>query len=230
MNKNIAAFLTALACAPAPALAQQKKDAPNCADHPSFARLQGYYIEGCTLKPQNDYSFSAGRSHNKVEGKYWYIRYQPPAGTKSTTAEVLASASAIVRKAGGEVVDAASNKETFTLTSGGKETWIEVWADYTGKYILTIVERPATVPGPTPVAKEQPKAAPPAAAPASTPATQNAAATPAPSRRVTTGALFLVGTQDWSAQATTPMLSLVGTQTWSTVVNTDQLTIVGTEF
>lgn len=227
MNKNIAAFLTALACAPAPALAQEKRDAPNCTDYPSFTRLQGYYIEGCTLKAQNDYTFSAGRSYNKVEGKYWYIRYQPPAGTKSTTAEVLASASAIVRKAGAQVVDASSNKETLTLTSGGKETWIEVWADHTGKYILTIVERPATGPGPAPLAKEQPKAAPP---PASTPATQSAATTPVPSKRVTTGALSLVGTQDWSAQATTPMLSLVGTQTWSAVVNTDQLTLVGTEF
>ena len=210
----------------APASAQEKKDAPTCTDHPSFTRLRGYYIEGCTLKPQNDYSFNVGRSYKKVEGKYWYIRYQPPAGTKSTTAEVLASASAIVRKAGAEVVDAGSNKETLTLTSGAKEMWIEVWADYTGKYILTIVERPATGPGPV-LAKEQPKAAPP---PASTPATQSAASTPVASKRVTTGALSLVGTQNWSAQATTPMLSLVGTQSWSAVVNTDQLTIVGTEF
>ncbi|NVO06063.1 MAG: OmpA family protein [Rhodoferax sp.] len=34
-----------------------------------------------------------------------------------------------------------SSKETLKIDSDGKELWIEVWADYTGKYILTIVEK-----------------------------------------------------------------------------------------
>jgi OOP family OmpA-OmpF porin len=39
------------------------------------------------------------------------------------------------------VVAADQSKETLKLTKDGKELWIEVWADYTGQYILTIVEK-----------------------------------------------------------------------------------------
>jgi len=38
-----------------------------------------------------------------------------------------------------------SSKETLKLTKDGKELWIEVWADHTGQYILTIVEKAAMV-------------------------------------------------------------------------------------
>ena len=81
----------------------------------------------------------------QVEGQFTNIRYQPPAGltTKPSTLQVLRNVENAVKKVGGTVVATDSSKETLKLTKDGKELWIEVWADYTGKYILTIVEKAA---------------------------------------------------------------------------------------
>ena len=125
--------------------AQAKKDAANCGDHPLFARLQDYWIESCKQKERDAYNFNAGKGRSMVEGRYWYIRYQPPAGltTKPSTEELLRNAEASVKKAGVEVVASYSGVETLKLTNEGKEIWVEVWADHLGKYILTIVEKAA---------------------------------------------------------------------------------------
>jgi len=127
------------------AKAGSKRDAPNCNDHPLFARLQDYWIESCTQKPLGSYNFDAGKRRNMVEGRYWYIRYQPPAGLspKPSTLQLVRDAAATVRKAGGATVASDSSKETLKLTNEGKELWVEAWADHTGKYILTIVEKAA---------------------------------------------------------------------------------------
>jgi hypothetical protein len=136
--------LPAMALNRAPGV-EAKKDAANCNDHPLFARLQDYWIESCKEKPRDSYNFDLGKGRSVVEGRYWYIRYQPPAGliTKPSTLELLRNAEATVRKAGGEVVASDSGKATLKLTNDGKELWVEVWADHLGKYILTIVEKAA---------------------------------------------------------------------------------------
>jgi hypothetical protein len=110
-----------------------------------FTRLQDYWIESCVQKPLDAYNFDAGKRRNMVQGRYWYIRYQPPAGlaAKPSTLQLLRDASAIVENAGGQVVASDSSKKTLELTRDGKELWVEVWADHLGKYILTIVEKAA---------------------------------------------------------------------------------------
>jgi len=122
-----------------------KKDAPNCSDHPLFTRLQDYWIESCAQKPLDAHNFDAGKRRNMVQGRYWYIRYQPPAGlaAKPSTLQLLRDAAAIVENAGAQVVASDSSKKTLELTRDGKELWVEVWADHLGKYILTIVEKAA---------------------------------------------------------------------------------------
>jgi outer membrane protein OmpA-like peptidoglycan-associated protein len=81
----------------------------------------------------------------QVEGQFTNIRYRPPVNltVKPSTLQVLRNVENAVKQVGGTVVATDSSKETLKLTRDGKELWIEVWADYTGKYILTIVEKAA---------------------------------------------------------------------------------------
>jgi OmpA-OmpF porin, OOP family len=129
----------------APSLAQPK-DAANCKDHPLLTRLPDYRIESCVQKQFDAYKFMAAQGKtSQVEGQFWNIRYQPPSGlaTKPSTLQVLRNVENAVKQVGGTLVASDSSKETLTLSKDGKELWIEVWADYTGKYILTIVEKAA---------------------------------------------------------------------------------------
>jgi OOP family OmpA-OmpF porin len=126
----------------------EQKDAANCKDHPLLSRLTDYWIQACSLKQFDAYAFSIGKGKPaQVEGQYTNIRYQPPAGltTKPSTLQVLRNVENAVKKIGGTVIATDSSKETLKLTKDGKELWIEVWADYTGQYILTIVEKAAMV-------------------------------------------------------------------------------------
>ncbi len=222
------AALCVIALLPCAAFGEAKKDAPNCSDHPSFTRLQSYWIESCSEKPAGSYNFDVGKGHRMVEGKYWYIRYQPPQGlaTKPSTAQVLRDAAATVKSSGAQMIAGDSSKQTLRLIKGGKETWVEAWADYTGKYILTIVERPATTQQTTPSANAQAQAGPTTAqTPAPSPANTHAG-----SKSMTASPLTLEGTQVWSASISTSPLTLVGTQSWAAEITTGQLTLTGTEF
>lgn len=129
----------------APCAAEQK-DAANCKDHPLLTRLPDYWIEACTLKQFDAYGFMTGKGKPvQVEGLFTNIRYRPPANltVKPSTLQVLRNVENAVKQVGGTVMATDSSKETLKLTKDGKELWIEVWADYTGKYILTIVEKAA---------------------------------------------------------------------------------------
>jgi hypothetical protein len=129
-----------------PACLAEQKDAANCKDHPLLSRLPDYWIEACTLKQFDAYKFMVGKGKPlQVEGLFTNIRYQPPAGLnpKPSTLQVLRNVENAVKQVGGTLVASDSSKETLKLGKDGKELWIEVWADYTGKYILTIVEKAA---------------------------------------------------------------------------------------
>lgn len=123
-------------------------DAANCKDHPLINRLPDYWIQACTLKQFDVYGFMVGKGKPvQVEGQFTNIRYQPPSGltVKPSTLQVLRNVENAVKQVGGTVVATDSSKETLKLTRDGKELWIEVWADWTGQYILTIVEKAAMV-------------------------------------------------------------------------------------
>lgn len=123
-----------------------KEDAKDCKDHPLINRLPDYWIEACTLKQFDTYGFMVGKGKPvQVEGVFTNIRYRPPVNltVKPSTLQVLRNVENAVKQVGGTVVATDSSKEILKLTKDGKELWIEVWADYTGKYILTIVEKAA---------------------------------------------------------------------------------------
>jgi len=131
-----------------PCFAQPHKDAAGCADHPLLTRLPDYWIESCVQKQFDAYKFTLPQGQtSQVEGQFWNIRYQPPAGltTKPSTLQVLRNVENAVKQIGATVVATDASKETFKLVKDGQELWVEVWADYTGKYILTIVQKAAMV-------------------------------------------------------------------------------------
>jgi len=141
----ISLFILSSLAVSAPGFAQQK-DAANCKDHPLFNRLPDYWIEACTLKQFDAYKFMSGKNKTtNVEGVFTNIRYRPPANltVKPSTLQVLRNVENAVKKVGGVLLATDQSKETLKLTKDGKELWIEVWADYTGKYILTIVQKDA---------------------------------------------------------------------------------------
>lgn len=123
-------------------------DAAGCKDHPVLNRIPDYWIQSCVNKQFDAYKFLvAGGKTSSVEGQFWNIRYLPPSSlkTKPGTLQLLRNVENAVKQIGGKLVASDSSKETLVLTKDGKELWIEAWADYTGKYILTIIQKDAMV-------------------------------------------------------------------------------------
>ena len=51
-----------------------------------------------------------------------------------------------VQALGGAVLNTEKSRETFRVAKDGKEVWVELGTELTGKYVLTIVERAAMKP------------------------------------------------------------------------------------
>jgi outer membrane protein OmpA-like peptidoglycan-associated protein len=141
----VTAAVLAAAFLAAPAQAQPKKDAPNCSDHPLLTRLPDYWITACVHKQFDAYKFSVGKTTSQVEGEFWNLRYLPPDGmaTKPSTLQMIRNVENAVKQVGGRTVYSDGQKVTLTLAAQDKELWVEGWADHTGKYILTIVQKAA---------------------------------------------------------------------------------------
>jgi len=122
------------------------EDNPNCKDHPLFSRMPGYWIHSCTQKEFDAHSFDIGKGKKvQVEGRYTQIRYYPQSGSSSKPSElqILRNFENAIKKLGGSVVTSEKGKECLRLVKDGKEVWVEVWAEFTGKHGLLIVEKEA---------------------------------------------------------------------------------------
>ena len=127
-------------------LTAQQKDNVNCKDHPLFTRMPDYWIHSCTEKEFDAYAFNVGKGKTEqVEGHLWDIRYYPQATLKSKPSElqIMRNFENAVAKLGGTVLSKEKSRETFRLTKDGKEFWVALWAEFTGKYGFTIVEKGA---------------------------------------------------------------------------------------
>ena len=146
--KNVARIVIALVCmlvGAAAALAQQK-DEVGCKDHPMFTRMPGYWIYKCVDKQFDAHAFVTGTGKTEtVEGRKatWTYYPQAKATEKPSELQIKRNFEAAIQKAGGKIVGADKGRETFTLIADGKEIWVEVWAEFTGKYGFTIVEKKA---------------------------------------------------------------------------------------
>ena len=140
----VALFATALGAAPL------QKDDSKCKDHPMFTRMPTYWIRGCDEKQFNAYDFIVGMTKDKpstehVEGHFWKISYYPQATAtqKPSDLQIIRNYENAVRKIGGTVVWSDKGRATFKIVKNGNETWVDLWAEFTGKYGFAIVQREA---------------------------------------------------------------------------------------
>ena len=149
MKKKTLAWVGVLLLLAASAFAQPlQKDDRNCKDHPLVPdRMPGdYWIHSCKESPFDAFEFTVAKGKKEaVEGEFWAIRYYPQATAKQKPSELMIQRNfenAVV-KAGGTVVYSEKGKSTLKLTKDGRETWVQVGAEFTGKYSLTIVQKEA---------------------------------------------------------------------------------------
>ena len=124
----------------------QQKDSAGCKDHPLFTRMPGYWIHSCTQNQFNVHAFAIGKGKTtQVEGQFWDIRYYPNANLnpKPSDIQILRNFENAFKKMGGTIVESKKGKDTLMLTKDGKEIWVEVWAEFTGKYGLIIIQKDA---------------------------------------------------------------------------------------
>jgi OmpA-OmpF porin, OOP family len=127
-----------------PAIAAQ--DAKDCKDHPSFTRMPGYWIHSCVQKQFDTYAFITEKGKTtQAEGQLWKITYYPNADLKPkpSDTQILRNFESAVQKEGGTVVFKDKSKSTLKLTKEGKEIWVEIWAEFTGKYGFLIIQKEA---------------------------------------------------------------------------------------
>ncbi len=124
----------------------QQTDVKDCKDHPLFTRMPTTWIHGCVEKEFDVYAFPVAKGKTEqVEGHFWRIDYYPQATAKVKPSElqILRNFENAVKKLGGKVLYSEKYLETMQLTKDGKEFWVCVRAEFTGKYWLYIVEKQA---------------------------------------------------------------------------------------
>lgn len=127
------------------AMAEQK-DATGCKDNPLFTRMPGYWIHSCKQTQFDSYAFEVGPGQKTaVEGQYWQVSYYPQAdlASKPSELQIIRNFENAILKLGGKVVFSRKGLSTFQLTQDGKELWIQVTAEFTGKHGLRIVQKEA---------------------------------------------------------------------------------------
>ena len=143
--KRAAALLFAV-LVPAAAAAIEQKDTKGCQDHALFTRMPGSWIHHCSEKTFDAHAFPVGSGKvEQVEGHLWVLSYNPHAHLKVPPSElqILRNFENAVTTLGGTAVTATKNRETLRVVRDGKEFWVDLSAEFTGKYGFTIVERAA---------------------------------------------------------------------------------------
>ncbi len=146
MRKIALALLIVIVGAAVASAQALSKDDRNCKDHELFTRMPDSWIHGCTDREFDFFEFTTGlKDKTRVEGRTWKIRYYPQATVKAKPSElrILRNFENAVAKLGGKTVFTSKNRDTFQITQDGREFWVEVTAEFTGKYGLTIVEQQA---------------------------------------------------------------------------------------
>lgn len=139
-------LLAVLVLASQSAFAVVQKDAAKCRDSPLFTRMPDSWIHSCDEKVFDAHEFLVAKGKKeRVEGRKVVLRYYPQADAKARPSElqILRNFENAVTKAGGKVVYSEKTRATLTLTQDGKELWVDVTAEFTGKYGLTIIEKEA---------------------------------------------------------------------------------------
>jgi OOP family OmpA-OmpF porin len=121
-----------------------EKDTPGCKDHALFTRMPGYWIRSCDDKEFDAHEFVTGTGKTTtVEGRLWRINYYPQNSltTKPSELQIRRNFQNAVQKLGGTAVATDKGRDAYRIMRNGKEIWVEVWAEFTGKYGFFIVEK-----------------------------------------------------------------------------------------
>jgi len=147
MKKFSIISTTILLCLLATTLYAAQTDNAKCKDHPLFTRMPGSYIYNCDHKQFDGRDFIMGKGQTiHVEGQLWWMTYYPQSDLKSKPSELQIRRNfenAIVKQGGTLVGTATNKKQIYKLNKDGKEIWIELWAEFTGKYGFTIIQKEA---------------------------------------------------------------------------------------
>lgn len=144
MKKRTLFLTAALVLLLAAGLAAQQKDDPKCKDHPLFTRMPDYWIHGCKQAQFDAFEFTVAKGKKEaVEGQYWWLSYYPQATavSKPSQLQIQRNYENAIQKLGGTVVWSEKGLSTLKLLQDGKEIWIQLAAEFTGKYWLTIVQK-----------------------------------------------------------------------------------------
>jgi outer membrane protein OmpA-like peptidoglycan-associated protein len=128
------------------AAAAETADAKGCKDNPLFTRMPGSYIYNCKEQSFAAHEFSMGTPQaTTAEGHLWQITYypQPTLTSKPSELQILRNFENAAVKIGAKVLPARKGRATFRLLQDGRDLWIDVWAEFTGKYGFFIVEKQA---------------------------------------------------------------------------------------
>lgn len=126
------------------AVAEQKDD-KGCKDHPLFTRMPGSWIHSCKEQAFNAHKFNVGNGKfEEVEGRFWKINYYPQANQeKPSELQILRNFENAVTKLGGSVMAKDKSRQWMRIDKDGKEFWVDLSAEFTGKYGFTIIEKQA---------------------------------------------------------------------------------------
>lgn len=134
----------------ASAVSAEQTDARGCKDHPLFTRMPTYWIHHCDERQFDAHDFVVGKDRKgfatqRVEGHLWKISYYPQAKAtqKPSDLQIIRNYENAVRKIGGTVVWSDKGRATFKIVKDGQEIWVDLTAEFTGKYGLTIVQKQA---------------------------------------------------------------------------------------
>lgn len=122
--------------------AAQDADAKGCADHALLTRMTGMHIVTCRAVDFDKVLFRTGKGQQTpVEGKRTEIRYQIGKGiTAPSPLAIIRNHQQAVAAIGGKTAYEDARYTTLTVTSQGKEVWVQVDTAWGGGYVLTLVE------------------------------------------------------------------------------------------
>jgi len=104
-------------------------------------------IYNCDHKQFDGRDFNMGKGKTiHVEGQLWWMTYYPYNDLKSKPSELQIRRNfenAIQKQGGTFVGKTTNNRYIFKLAKDGNEIWVELWAEFTGKYGFTIIQKEA---------------------------------------------------------------------------------------
>lgn len=152
MKKISLIALTMLLLLLATNLYAAQTDNPKCKDHQLFTRMPDSWIYNCDQKQFDGRDFKIVRGKTtetiRVEGQLWWLTYYPSNDVKSKPSELQIQRNfenAILKQGGKLIGTTVQKRQVYKLAKDGKEIWVEVWAEFTGKYGFTIIQKDAMV-------------------------------------------------------------------------------------